>query len=165
MATTRDKVLSRVLSFINVKWPGSMEKEELELQSYFKKKEELTTNQGIVIWGIRVVIPQALRQNLLKSLHETHARIVKIKALSRQFIWWPNMDKEIEDITKSCSSCSNRPDPPSAPLHPWKFPERPWQRLHIDLAGPFQNRMFLIMDAHTKWPEVYDMHKYKQESD
>lgn len=43
-------------------------------------------------------------------------------------------------------------------VHPWQFPERPWQRFHIDLAGPLQNRMFLIiMDAHTKWPEVYNM--------
>lgn len=82
-----------------------------------------------------------------------------MKALSRQFLWWPNIDKEIEDLANGCSSCcSGRADPPSAPLHPWKFPKRPWQRLHIDLAGPLQNRMFLIvMDTHTKWPEVYDM--------
>ncbi|XP_039303912.1 uncharacterized protein K02A2.6-like [Solenopsis invicta] len=159
IATARDKVLSKVLSFINNKWPGAIEKEEEELQSYFKKREELTTHQGIIIWGLRVIIPKVLREKLLKNLHETHAGIVRMKALARQFIWWPNMDKEIEELARSCTNCcSNRPDPPSAPLHPWQFPEKPWQRLHIDLAGPLQNRMFLIiMDAHTKWPEVYDM--------
>lgn len=159
IATARDQVLSKVLSFIKNKWPSSMEKEDLELQSYFRKREEPTTHEGIILWEIRVVIPHALKQKLLKSLHETHAGIVKMKALSRQFIWWPNMDKEIEDIATSCSNCcANRSDPPSAPLHPWQFPERPWQRLHIDLAGPLQNRMFLIiMDANTKWLEIYDM--------
>lgn len=32
-----------------------------------------------------------------------------------------------------------------------------WQRIHIDFAGPFQGKMYLIVvDAHSKWPE--DMH-------
>ena len=31
----------------------------------------------------------------------------------------------------------------------------PWQRIHIDYAGPFLGQMFLIVvDAHSKWPEV-----------
>ncbi|XP_011883701.1 PREDICTED: uncharacterized protein K02A2.6-like, partial [Vollenhovia emeryi] len=159
-ATARDKVLSKVLSFISSKWPNSIGKEDEDLHSYFRKREELTIQQGVIMWGIRVVIPYTLQKKLLQSLHETHTGIVKMKGLARQYIWWPNMDKEIEDIAKSCTSCcASRPDPPSAPLHPWQFPEKPWQRLHIDLAGPLQNRMFLIiMDAHTKWPEVYDMH-------
>ena len=46
-------------------------------------------------------------------------------------------------------------DPPLTPLHPWQWPEKPWQRLHIDYAGPFMGSMFLIaVDAHSKWAEV-----------
>ena len=42
-----------------------------------------------------------------------------------------------------------------APLHPWEWATAPWQQLHIDFAGPFQNSMFLVVvDAHSKWPEV-----------
>ena len=30
-----------------------------------------------------------------------------------------------------------------------------WQRIHLDFAGPFLGRMFLItVDTHSKWPEV-----------
>lgn len=134
IATARDKVLSKILSFISNKWPSSIGKEDSELQNYFKKREELSTHQGVIIWGLRVIIPQRLQKKLLKNLHETHAGIVRMKALARQFIWWPNMDQEIEEVAKSCMNCcSNKADPPSAPLHPWTFPERPWQRLHIDL--------------------------------
>ena len=44
---------------------------------------------------------------------------------------------------------------PLAPLHPWEYPSRPWQRLHIDFAGPFFGKMWLIVvDARSKWPEV-----------
>ena len=45
-----------------------------------------------------------------------------------------------------------------APLLPWIWPSRPWQRVHVDFAGPFKGRMFLILvDAHSKWPEVVEM--------
>jgi len=48
--------------------------------------------------------------------------------------------------------------PPEAPIHPWVYPDRPWQRLHVDLAGPFLGRMwFVLVDAHSKWPVVVDM--------
>ena len=45
-------------------------------------------------------------------------------------------------------------------LHPWLWPAKPWQSIHVDFAGPFMGKMFLIVvDAHSKWPEVID-YKY-----
>ena len=42
-----------------------------------------------------------------------------------------------------------------APLQPWKWPTRPWSRLHIDYAGPMYGKMCLIIvDAHSKWIEA-----------
>ena len=41
-------------------------------------------------------------------------------------------------------------------MHPWRWPTRPWSRLHIDYAGPLLGQMFLvIIDAHSKWIEVF----------
>ena len=52
----------------------------------------------------------------------------------------------------------NRPSPPTAPVQPWKWPTRPWARVHLDYAGPFLGRMFLkAIDAHSKWMEVDTM--------
>ncbi|UYV66983.1 K02A2.6-like [Cordylochernes scorpioides] len=45
--------------------------------------------------------------------------------------------------------------PPST-ISEWTWPEKPWHRLHMDLAGPFMGRMFLvIVDAYTKWLEIF----------
>ena len=34
----------------------------------------------------------------------------------------------------------------------------PWERIHIDFAGPFMHKMFmLVTDAHSKWPEIIEM--------
>ena len=46
--------------------------------------------------------------------------------------------------------------PPLAPLQPWSWPTRPWSRLHLDFAGAFLGKIFLVLiDAHSKWIEVF----------
>ena len=48
--------------------------------------------------------------------------------------------------------------PPLAPFIPWNWPTHPWSRLHIDYLGPFLGHMWLLMiDAHSKWMEVFQM--------
>lgn len=82
-----------------------------------------------------------------------------MKSLARGYLWWPGLDKEIEDLAKSCLPCQSvKQAPAAAPLHPWIWPTKPWQRIHMDFAGPFLGKSFLIVvDAHSKWPEVFEM--------
>ena len=79
-----------------------------------------------------------------------------MKALARGMVWWPRMDADLESVVQQCQPCqANRKAPPAAPLHPWEWPTKPWSRLHVDFAGPFQGKTFMILvDAHSKWPEV-----------
>ena len=60
-------------------------------------------------------------------------------------------------MVKICKICQGtRNKPPSATLHPWDWPQKPWQRVHADYAGPFLGRMFLILvDANTKWVDIH----------
>ena len=83
-----------------------------------------------------------------------------MKSVARSYFWWPGLDSDIEECAQSCIPCQSvKNAPPVAPLHPWLWPARPWQRLHVDFAGPFMGRMYLIIiDAHSKWPEVIEMH-------
>ena len=42
-----------------------------------------------------------------------------------------------------------------SPVHPWEWTSKPWVRIHIDYAGSFLIKMFLIIiDSHSKWLEV-----------
>ena len=82
-----------------------------------------------------------------------------MKALARSYLWWPGLDRELEELAKACTQCQKEQSSPAvAPLHPWSWPTRPWARVHLDFAGQFQGRMFLVaVDAHSKWPEVVEM--------
>ena len=155
--TDKDPLLSRVKKYVSEGWPRS----ELspEFKPYLSRQCELGLLDGCLMWGARVIIPPQGRKLLLGELHETHPGVSKMKALARNYLWWPGMDGEIENVVKTCTSCqTNRPSPPAAQLHPWEWPSEPWSRLHIDFAGPFMGHMYLILvDSHSKWLDAQVM--------
>ena len=155
-ATLQDPLLSKVLLYLRQGWPASV---PAELQPFSSRRLELTVESQCLLWGIRVVVPQKLRASVLQELHSDHGGMVRMKSVARSYFWWPGLDKDVEGIVKSCQSCQAvKSAPNSAPLHPWVWPEHPWQRVHIDFAGPFKGRMFfLLIDAHSKWPEIHEM--------
>lgn len=151
--TRSDPTLSKVYDITMQGWPANGNP---MFPEFSIRRDQLSICQGTLMCGSRVVVPSKLRTRVLENLHEGHLGTVKMKSLARSYVWWPGIDKQIEDLTKSCPGCHKVQNaPPQAPLHPWEWPSAPWQRVHIDFAGPFMNSMFLIaVDAHSKWPEV-----------
>lgn len=126
------------------------------MQPYQKCHKELSVQDFCVLRGDRVVIPEEGRDKILEILHDGHPGITKMKLLARSVVWWPEIDLDIENKVKACEMCAlYQKYPPIAPLHPWEWPKKSWTRLHIDYAGPFIGKMFLvIVDAYSKWLEV-----------
>ena len=153
--TANDPVLSRVMKYVTEGWNGNCSKDE-SLKPYWSRKDELSVEGGCVLWGGRVIIPQSLQKTVLLELHDVHPGISRMKALSRSFVWWPKMDEAIEEVSKNCTTCAiNQNNPAAAPIHPWETPNSPWLRIHMDFAGPYHGKMFLIVvDAYSKWLEV-----------
>lgn len=154
--TRKDPVLARVLEYIMTGWPDTTED---SLQTFFDKRFELTCEQGCVMWGYRVVIPKKFRSQLLLELHSSHLGIVKMKSIARAYFYWPGLNAEIETLGKQCIPCvTNTNDPRKSMTIPWSRPQRPWERIHIDFAGPVNNcYYFIIIDAYSKYPEIFKM--------
>ena len=155
-ATRVDPALSKVIHCLRHGWPANLP--DL-LKPYFNRRDELSMEEGCVLWGMRVVVPKKLQSAVLTMLHEGHVGMVKMKMIARSYVWWPGIDKSIEDLVKSCKSCQVvQKAPEAAPLHPWIWPCKPWVRVHIDFAGPFLGKSFLVaVDAYSKWPEIIEM--------
>ena len=153
--TASDPVLQQVLRRVHHCWGDKCPDKSLE--PYYLRKDELSTHNGCILWGNRVVAPARGQHQLLEDLHNTHPGIVRMKSLARCYLWWPGLDDDIEAKVKSCEVCQlHSAAPAAAPLHPWEWPEKPWSRIHIDHTGPFMGQLFLIViDAYSKWMEVY----------
>ena len=96
------------------------------LSPYTRRKDELTIQNGCLLWASRIIVPPKLRSRLLAELHSTHAGSTRMKELARSYIWWPNLDKDLEQLSGSCPDClSFRAAPSKADLHPWEWPTRP----------------------------------------
>ena len=154
--TARDPVLSKVLNFVLQGWPSVVDE---EFTAYRRRKDDLSVEQGCLLWGSRVIIPAPGREELLNELHECHPGIVRIKTLARSYLWWPGLDAEIELKVCSCGVCQEHSKlPANANLHPWEWPGKTWYRVHIDYAGLFEGKIILvIVDAHTKYFDAHVM--------
>lgn len=152
-ATEQDPVLSKVTYCVANGWPDSCPE---EVQKFKSVREELHVVDGCVYRGKRVVIPAVMRDRILQELHISHAGMVRMKALARAFVWWPKVDADIEREAKRCDACQiYGKEESKVPVCSWPQPSTPWERIHVDYAGPLEGKMHLIIvDAYSKWMEV-----------
>ena len=132
------------------------ESDGAKILPFFLKRNELSLVDDCVMVNNRVVIPEKLRLEVLKVLHVGHPGMVRMKALSRGVCYWNGLDKDIEATVKSCEQCQSASKMPvKVPLEPWRPAMEPWERVHIDYAGPVNGQYLLvIVDSFSKWPEV-----------
>ena len=153
--TDKDPVLSRVRNLVrHGNWSAAPQ--HPDFQPFLQRQLELSVEGDCLLWGCRVVVPKAGRAKVLEMLHDSHPGITRMKAIARSTVWWPGIDNALQDKVKTCQACqSNRKAPPLSLLHPWEFPARPWSRLHVDFAGPFLGKQFIVLvDSFSKWLEV-----------
>ncbi|KAL4009386.1 hypothetical protein ACER0C_003238 [Sarotherodon galilaeus] len=93
------------------------------------------------------MILSAYEYNIRYKPGKHHENADALSRLARSYVWWPGMDETIEREVQACEEChKHHKSPPTAPLHPWEWPESPWSRIHMFL---------IIVDAHSKWMDVY----------
>ncbi|XP_037906145.1 uncharacterized protein K02A2.6-like [Hermetia illucens] len=153
--TKHNLILRRVIELIERHWPDTKCINN-ELKPYYDKREELSYENGILMWQGRIIVPDNLQEVTLRHLHRGHPGIGSMRALARYYVWWPNIDKDVEHTVKSCMACQRqRPKQSELPIYFWSLPEHCWQRLHVDFAGPFQGKMWIVLvDALLKWVEA-----------
>lgn len=155
-ATNEDEILQIVIKYMTVGWPRKIKCKNI--MPFFNCKTELEVQDGCLLRGHRIVIPSRYRERMLKELHTAHFGIVKTKTAARSKMWWPGIDRDIDQLIGSCYVCaSTRSAPPRAPPAPWPRPAGPWQRIHIDYMSIGQKTYLIVIDAYSKWLECIEM--------
>ena len=114
--TDRDLVLAKVKQYTLKDWPTIVTSKQLQSS----KRNELSLEDGILLWGSRVVLPTQARDRVTEDAHSAHIGIARMKSLTRQFVWWPKIDSDLQTKVRNCSVCQKfRSDPPQTILHPW----------------------------------------------
>ncbi|XP_054746122.1 uncharacterized protein K02A2.6-like [Anastrepha obliqua] len=153
--TAKDLILSNIVRYITEGWP--IKCDNIDYKPYFNRKDSINIVEGCLMFGRRIIIPTIFQRRILKEIHRGHPGIQYTKAIARNYVYWSNIDADIENMVKTCPNCIAAAKMPTKTMEdvPWPKPSGPWERLHIDYAGPIDSYYYLVViDAFSKWPEV-----------
>ena len=126
-----------------------------ELSRYENTKDDLTCSDTVILKSNRLVIPSALQERVVDLAHEGHQGIGKTKALLREKVWFPCMDKLVETKVKSCLACQiATPVITREPLLMTKLPNGPFDEISIDFAHVDGETLLLLVDDYSRFPVV-----------
>lgn len=152
-SSKQDPILSKVYGYILDGWPKSKLPNDFTI--YFKNRNLLNTENKLMYYGHRVVIPKVLQKSVLMSLHENHTGIVRMKMLNRSYAWWPNCDKDIENYVQSCNICQGTQNVPKEIVTTnWPQCSYPLERIHVDFFYYFGKTFLIIVDSYSKFCDI-----------
>ncbi len=130
-----------------------------DVSKYQQIKQELSVSNSVILRGTRIIVPEKLQDRMIMLAHSGHQGIVKTKHLLQDSVWFPGIDRMVEEGAKVCLPCqaaNHDPKQVCEPLQMSPLPQGPWQELSIDFCGPFPSGDYLLVvtDDFSRYPEV-----------
>ncbi|XP_065080058.1 uncharacterized protein K02A2.6-like [Ochlerotatus camptorhynchus] len=157
--TVRDPCMQSIITFVQQGWPGTADKVPDGLRVYFGYRDEISVQDGIVFRHDRILVPHALRREMIEKCHVSHNGSEATLKLARANLFWPGMSSQIKDVVKGCPVCakfaSSQPNPP---MMSHQIPLYPFQLISMDVFfSEFRgrNQKFLVtVDHYSDFFEV-----------
>lgn len=91
-------------------WPDSVSEVNGIVQPYFNVRDQLILQDGVIFRGDRVVIPESMRHDMLRKIHQSHIGTEGCLRRVRENIFWPRMNSETRDFINKCDICRSLDD-------------------------------------------------------
>lgn len=159
--TSKDESLCKVMRCMSGRWSAG------QCLAYAPYEAELYMLGGVLMKGRRIVIPTALRKEMLALVHEGHLGCEKQKRLARSAMFWPGMNKDIEVTVQKCGTCNRyRPAQQKETLKGGeeKSQLEPWEKVGMDLFVWEGSDYLVIVDYHSNFPEVSKLANTRSET-
>ena len=154
-STQRDPILGTVYQLVQQGWPHQRRHVPQIARRYWDFRDELSTDDGLLLKGPRLIILGERHEEYLHCLHEGHLSSNKVRENAKEHLYWIGIDADIEDYTKRCQECIKRSQVAKEPLQPHDIPEGPWRKIGMDYFNFNGNSYVLICDYFSKFPFLY----------
>ena len=151
-----DSFYKRLQDFV-IKQGTIKNKQKLDpdLWPYWTIRDHLSCDNGIVLYGARLIIPAALRRQVLARLHDAHTGIEATKRRARQTVWWPGINNDIKTTVEACQPCQiYMPSLQREPLMNDAVPSRPFEDVSADLFSVSKKSFLCYADRFSGWSTV-----------
>ena len=159
-AALQDEEQNMLMTYIISGWPEERSRVPLLVSEYFPFRDELSTQNGLVFKGERIVVPKLCRDLIKSRLHKAHTGITACQRRAKETVYWPGMYKELEEMVHKCDSCqtyqNNQAKEPMITDDP---PERAWEKVGVDIME-HEGRSYLVtVDYFSDFFEVDRLEK------
>ena len=105
--TAKDETLLLLRSIITQGWSDTRSACPVHLHAFWNYGDELTVADGVILKGKRILIPKSLQPDVLQQLHYAHQGAEKCKLRAKGSVFWVNINRDIEEMVKSCAPCQH----------------------------------------------------------
>ena len=157
-AAGKDVAMQKAIKFTIDGWPTKFNNIPLNLHGLYSVRSNLSVAEGLLVYNDRIAIPNALQSTILEVIHHGHQGITKCNERAKQAVWWFGIGRDIKSLVGRCEECQmKKAAQRREPLISSPLPERPWDRIGIDLLD-FKGKTFLVaMDYYSRYLEVMDL--------
>jgi hypothetical protein len=157
----KDDDYSTLISAIESGFPERQNRIPASVGAYWGIRHQLAVDKGIVLFGKRIVIPQAARKNVLKKLHAAHQGIVRTNRRARQTVYWSGIPNEITTLLSTCAICQERlPSHQKEPMMTDPLPTHVFEDVSADLFQSGRLHVLVYADRFSGWPVI---HRWKRD--
>ena len=94
----------------------------------------------------------------IQVLHEGHPGIIKMKLRAQSSIYWIGLNKEIENHVMTWEPCKTiSRSQQKEPAILMEIPNRPWQKLGVDIFFQVGKWYLLIAENYSKFPVIHSL--------
>ncbi|GFX52844.1 uncharacterized protein K02A2.6 [Trichonephila clavipes] len=150
--TELDPELQTVVKYIKEGWPKSYKNVDNSIKTYYKIKNNIYIQEGLLFSNEKLIVPYSLRKDMLQLIHEAHFGIEKCKKRAREIIYWPGMNSDIETLVSQCVICEKANS--KEPLKPLTAPYRRFEKIGVDIMDLGNTSYLVVKDYYSKWIEI-----------
>ena len=105
--------------------------------------------------SIKLVVSHSLRKEKVTIIHKTYFVIHKCKRRGCEILFWPGIANDIEQLISKCHICEKfRKQNSQEPLMPHLIPNKPFERISLDILQFVNQNYLAIIYYYSKWVEI-----------
>ena len=129
-----------------------------DIRPYFVSRDELPIESGVIFKGKQIQVHESMQNEILSQLHVLNQGIERIRKLARGSVYWLNINKQIETLSKMCEIGQNHHTAnDKEPLIAHEIPFKKRQFIATDLFYLKGKCYLLIVGRYIEFPLVDEM--------
>ena len=116
---------------------------------------------GLILKGTRIIIPDKKREEILKLIHEGHLGLKKCKMRAKETVYWLGINEQLEHLILNCQLClkysrsKDKHMPHTALGH--EVPPVPMSKVATDIFHYESHSYLLVVDYTSRFPIVREL--------